>query len=104
MDRPTQQQDIWVRDRLNSGGTGGEDASLLANRRRPGRAKHVSPELVSLLRERDLSLKQYAAPVSFEAEAVERLNWFHFLLSFCITLTISASVWAIIFAGSWLLL
>jgi hypothetical protein len=99
MSRSTQQRDLWVGDLAGAPETDRQDVSLLVNRRRPGRAQRISPELVSLLRERELSAKRHTLPVLPEVDEVEHLNWFHFLISFFITLTLSVSVWAVIFMG-----
>ncbi len=102
MNRSTQQRDLWVGDLQDAAETDRPDAYLLADRRRPGRAQRVSPELLFLLRERDLSAKLLTVPTPIESDRIEHLNWFHFLLSFCITLTMSVSVWAIIFMSGML--
>ena len=102
MNHSTQQRDLWIGDLQDAAETNSPNAFPLADRRRPGRAQRVSPELLSLLRERDLSAKRLTLPVSIESDRIERLNWFHFLISFYITLTMSVSVWAIIFLGGML--
>lgn len=100
MDRSADQEDL-----PGAGEAASRDA-VLENRRRPGRAQDVSPELLSLLRELDLSIQQDPSPALKRTDKAGSLDWVRVSFGFCVTLVMSLIIWAVVivvFARSGLL-